>query len=354
MSQRLRRKVKEEVQEETQTEAEKIKEVKHSIKIHKTSKHLISTGSTLLDLAISGKRYTGGGIPGGIMVEIFGGSGSGKTAILVECCASAQETCDGQVMFLDPEARLDQEYAELYGLELEKKNYHRPDTVEEMFKYVNEWETTPDVINIIAADSLAALSTELEMEKGDKMGMRRAKQFSEGLRKTCRKIAEENKLLLCSNQVRQGDFGDVTPGGKGVPFYASLRISIKQINKIEKEKTIRGKKFKKVIGIESTCTIIKNSLDDPYRQAPIRLIFGKGIDDVGANLQWLKTSLGNTSYLVGDKSYVGLEPAIKYAEDNNLEDVIRNEVIELWEEIEGSFVQETKKKKRFKLSCQTE
>lgn len=345
-------KIRKRIQEENeQEETVDSKKMNHSIRIPKTSKHLISTGSTLLDLAISGKRYTGGGIPGGIMVEIFGGSGSGKTAILVECCASAQETCDGQVMFLDPEARLDQEYAELYGLELEKKNYHRPDTVEEMFKYVNEWETTPDVINIIAADSLAALSTELEMEKGDKMGMRRAKQFSEGLRKTCRKIAEENKLLLCSNQVRQGDFGDVTPGGKGVPFYASLRIQIKQSGKIEKEKAVRGKKFKKVIGIESVCTIIKNSLDDPYRSAPIRLVFGKGIDDVGANLQWLKASLGETTYNVGDKTYKSLDHAIAYVEDNDLEEEIRERVTELWQEIEGAFVQEKKKKKRFKLTC---
>lgn len=351
MTSRLRRKLKEEVEE---TESEKVSKVQHSIKINRKSSHLISTGSTLLDLAISGKRHNGGGIPGGILVEIFGGPGSGKTAILVECCTSAQETCKGEIMFLDPEARLDQEYAEIYGLDLPKDKYHRPNTVEEMFKYIEEWETNPDVLNVIAADSLAALSTELEMDKGDKMGMRRAKQFSEGLRKTCRKIAEENKLLLCSNQVRQGDFGDVTPGGKGVPFYASLRISIKQTSKIEKEKSIRGKKFKKVTGIESTCTIIKNSLDDPYRTAPIRLVFGKGIDDVGANLQWLKTSLGNSTYNVGDKTYKGLEQAINYAEENDLEEDIRNEVIELWTEIESAFVTENKKKKRFKLSCKDE
>jgi recombination protein RecA len=333
-------------------ELEKIKDVRHSFHINKESKHVISTGSTLLDLAISGKRYTGGGIPGGILVEIFGGPGSGKTGVLVECCASAQETCNGQVMFLDPEARLDREYAELYGLELEKNNYHRPNTVEELFEKINNWETNPDILNIIAADSLAALSTELELDKGDKMGMRRAKQFSEGLRKTCRKIAEENKLILCSNQVRQGDFGDVTPGGKGIPFYASLRIQIKQTSKIELEKTVRDKKFKKVVGIESICTIIKNSIDDPYRIAPIRLLFGKGIDDVGSNLQWIKTSLGNTTYNVGDKTYRSLNQAIDYVEKNDLEEEVRNQVIELWEEIEGAFFTEKKPKKRFKIPCE--
>ncbi len=334
---------------EVETESEKMV---HSIHIPKASTHIISTGSTLLDLCISGKRFRGGGIPGGILVEIFGGSGSGKTGVLVECCASAQETCNGEVMFLDPEARLDQEYAELYGLEIAKDNYHRPDTVEEMFERITKWDTNPDVLNIIAADSLAALSTELELEKGDKMGMRRAKQFSEGLRKTCRKIAEENKLIICSNQVRQGEFGDVTPGGKGIPFYASLRIQIKQTGKIEKEKTVRGKKFKKIIGIESSCTMIKNSLDDPYRTAPLRLIFGKGIDDVGANLQWLKTSLGLSKYEFRDKGYIGLDQMIKYIEENDLEEALREEVIAFWEEIEGTFNTEKKKKKRFKISCQ--
>ncbi len=325
-------------------------EIKTGVLLPRPSDHIISTGSTLLDLAISGGRTKGGGLPGGILVEIFGESGSGKTGILVDICASAQEV-GGKVRFLDPEARLDKEYAEVYGMHLEKDDYHRPDTVTEMFGHIADWKTDPNVINVIGADSLAALSTELELSKGDKMGMRRAKEFSEGLRKLCRVIADENKLIICSNQVRQGDFGAVTPGGKGIPFYASVRIKIRQTNKIEKKKTLHGKAVTKIVGIDSECEIVKNSLDDPFRKAPIRILFGHGIDDIGANLQWLKTTLGLSKYKAIDADYVSLDQAAAYIEKNEYEDKLRQEVINLFMEIEESFKIKRKKKKRFKLQC---
>ena len=85
----------------------------------------LSTGSTLLDLCISGGKCAEGGIPGGIVVEIFGRPGSGKTAILAELFASAQSK-GGDAMFKDPEARLDKEYAKIYGVRLDAKNYSRP------------------------------------------------------------------------------------------------------------------------------------------------------------------------------------------------------------------------------------
>ncbi len=323
-------------------------EIKTGTLLPRPTNHIISTGSTLLDLAISGGRTRGGGLPGGILVEIFGESGGGKTALLVDICASAQED-GGKVRFLDPEARLDKEYAEVYGMHLNKDDYHRPNTVIEMFSHIADWETNPKVINVIGADSLAALSTDLELEKGDKMGMRRAKEFSQELRKLCRVIADENKLIVCSNQVRQGDFGSVTPGGKGIPFYASVRIRIKQIKKIDKAKTVRGKKITKIIGIDSECEIVKNSIDDPFRKAPIRILFGHGIDDVGANLQWLKTTLGLTKYKAIDIEYASLDQAAEYIEKNDLEEKLREEVIDLFMEIEDSFKIKRKKKKRFKI-----
>ena len=64
---------------------------------------MISTGSTLLDLAISGGRKRGGGLPGGILVEIFGPSGCGKTVLLCEIAGGVQRQ-KGKIMFRDPEA----------------------------------------------------------------------------------------------------------------------------------------------------------------------------------------------------------------------------------------------------------
>ncbi|MGW8180173.1 MAG: hypothetical protein ACWGQW_15650, partial [bacterium] len=185
----------------------------------------VSTGSTLLDLAISGGVTKEGGVPGGILLEIYGPSSTGKTAVLSELCASAVIR-GGDFVFLDPEARLDTSYARIYDVHIDKRNYEAPDTIEQVFDYIYNWKPSGVGVNVIVNDSIASLSTQLEMETGDKMGMARGKAFSAGLRKTCRMIRKNNWIVACSNQIRQSQWGEVTPGGFGVPFHASLRMRI--------------------------------------------------------------------------------------------------------------------------------
>ena len=306
---------------------------------------MISTGSTLLDLALTGTRVYGGGVPAGILIEIFGKSGSGKTSILSEMGGSVQAR-GGKVRFMDPEARLDEKYAATYGLQIPKDEYFRPDTVTELFDLIGSWEPPQGKVNLVASDSLAALSTDLELEKGDKMGMRRAKEFSEGLRKYCRIIAERNWIVAASNQVRQGDFGVTTPGGMAVEFYSSARVSVNRKTILEKEKKFNKATVKRAVGIMSECVVVKSSIDRPYRTAPIYIIFDYGLDDVRANLQFMKDMLGSTTYDVFDKTYQALDNAVAYIEDHNLEGRLRKGTIDLWMEIEKKFKTERKKKAR--------
>ena len=209
-------------------------------------KMMISTGSTLLDLAISGGRKRGGGIPGGLMIELFGPSSSGKTALMVEIAASAQFK-GGRTTILDPEARLDEEYSRLYGMELGKDDYHRPKTVTDVFAQIMDWEPEDtDVINVMGVDSIAALSTEMELSKdGDKRGQRKAKELSEGCRKTATVMAEPHKLIIFTNQERQSEYGKTTPGGFAVGYHASLRCRVARKSRIEKEKAVKEKAKKK-------------------------------------------------------------------------------------------------------------
>jgi len=315
---------------------------------------VVSTGSTLLDLAISGGVVRGGGLPGGILVEIFGPSSSGKTAILSEIAASVQFK-GGDVKFKDPEGRFNREYAKIYGVELDEKDYSRPDTVREMFGDIWKWEpTNKEKINMVAGDSLAALSTEMEMEDQDKMGMKRAKDFSESLRKTCRMIANKNWLIVCSNQERDGQMGPVTPGGKAIPYYSSVRIRIAQSfkgSKIKKKVKLKsGVEVERIIGIKSICDIKKNSIDNPFRLVPVYIIFRKGIDDVRGNLQWYKDMTKSSNYMIEgifDKGYKSIQEAVSYVEGNDLEMDLRSTVINLWEDIEKNFKTEIKKKVRF-------
>jgi len=319
----------------------------------KGSDHIIvSTGSTLLDLAISGERFDEGGIPGGILVEVFGPSGAGKTAILSEIAGNVQ-TAGGSVAFLDPEGRLDSEYARIYGVDIDKTNYTQPDLVSDLFQFIREWEPENQDTNIpngIFTDSLAALSTEMEMTGEDKMGMRRAKEFSEGLRKTCRLIKKNNWLIVCSNQIRDGQMGtEVTPGGHGIPFYASLRIRIgppAQNKYIKKTAKVSNRLQEKIIGIKSNCIVKKSSVDIPFRSAEVFIVFNYGIDDIRGNLQYIKTTKGDTGYIVADKSYRSIEAAIRKVEDDDLAIGLKQDTIALWREVQEALHVTRKRKQR--------
>lgn len=342
---------------------------------------MISTGSTLLDLAISGGRKRGGGIPGGILVEIFGPSGSGKTVLLCEIAGAVQRQ-GGAIMFHDPEARLDKQFAKIFDLDVKEKDYSNPNTIPEVFKAVRGWpgwegmkeinqikeikgpskrenfplttKAEPKVlIHGIFADSLAALSTDLEMdnEEGDKMGMRRAKEFSEELRKTCRILAKNNYLMVCSNQIRQttNQFGPKykSPGGEAVGFYSSLRLRAEISEKIKEKVKIAGKEVTRIIGVQIQVEVFKSSIWKPYRTAPITILFDYGIDDVRENLQFIKDFSNNTVYTINnadlDKS---MGKSIQLIEENEQELELKEQVIDLWEEIESKFESERKPKIR--------
>jgi len=312
---------------------------------------IVSTGSTLLDLAISGGRIRGGGIPGGIMIEIYGPSGAGKSSLMCEIGASIQYK-GGEVKIVDPEARLDRPYTKTYGLNITDKNYHRVDTVDEVFKILHDWEPPNEkVINMIGADSIAALSTELEMEKGDKRGQAKAKAMHAGCRTGARRIAKNNKIMIFTNQLLPGDYGDVTPGGEAVKYYSSLRIKIKMKMKLIKKKKYKydkkSKEVSKSVGVLSECIIAKSSVDEPFRTAPLYIIFGVGIDDIRANLQWLKDSTANTVYWAVDKAFSVLDAAVSHIEKNDFEEDLREKVIDVWEDIEKMFLVQRKEKRRF-------
>jgi RecA/RadA recombinase len=316
---------------------------------------VVSTGSTLLDLAISGGRFREGGIPTGILVEGFGPSGSGKTVLLCQIAGNVQKL-GGKIMFHDPEARLNKQFASMFGLDPEKIDYTIPSTIPEVFKSLRDWipedaGSSDKPIYGVFADSLAALSTDMEMERdeGDRMGMRRAKEFSEELRKTCRIITQKDVLVVCSNQIRQnpdaGPYGQKykSPGGEAIGFYASLRLRFKNAEKLKVKRTIKGQEHERVFGVKTEIEVSKSSVWKPFRTAEVYILFDYGIDDVRANLRYLKTNTGNSIYQVGDyKLGKSLETAIREVEERGLERELKDEIIGLWNEIEAEFEQKRK------------
>lgn len=314
--------------------------------------HTVSTGSTLLDLAISGGRVRGGGIPTGILVEIFGPSGSGKTVLISELAGDVQRG-GGQVMFHDPEARLNKQFAQIFDLDVRAMEYSRPDTVTKVFEAARTWAPGKGVHGVFA-DSLAALSTDLEMDKdeGDKMGMRRAREFSEQLRKTCRVLAERNYLMVCSNQIRQNvgaTYGPKyrSPGGEAIAFYSSLRLRTGGLTKIKKEVTYKGRTYKQVIGVTVDVEVFKSSVWEPYHTAPLTIQFDYGVDDIRENLRYIKSVNKHSVYYVGNTALdKALEKSIMIVERDGLIEPLREEVIDTWMEIDSKFDSDRKPKKR--------
>jgi protein RecA len=329
---------------------------------------IISTGSTLLDLSISGNRIRGGGIPGGIVVEAFGPSQSGKTVLLAEVAGGLQRE-NNEIQFHDPEARLDHEFTSIFGMKVPVKNYYQPDTVTEVFGKVLKWEPkqTSKSMHGIFVDSSAALSTDLEMtnKEGDKMGGRRAKEFSEQLRKTCRIIKRENYLMMFSNQIRDNFSGYgpkyTTPGGHAFEFYASVRLKFNLPEKLPKIIKVAGKEVKKIIGIKTEIEVVK-TVDEPYKKCDIYIIYGYGVDDIRANLQFIKDYTRpikidtpklkkddkekNSVYTCnGESLAVSMDESIQMIEKNNLVNVLKEQVINLWESIESKFETERKPKR---------
>lgn len=307
----------------------------------------ISTGSTLLDLAISGGRYPEGGIPPGILVEIFGPSGAGKTVLLCQLAGNMQRA-GRRIQFHDPEARLNKQFARMFGFQVDDIEYTLPDTVTEVFGSIRGEAEKEGELGVVA-DSLAALSTNLEMDSddGDKMGMRRAKEFSEELRKTCRIITKKNVLMICSNQIRQnpnaGPFDQKyrSPGGEALAFYASLRLRCFNPSKIKVKKQIKGVQHERVVGIKTTVEVYKSSVWVPYNTAEVNILFDYGIDDIRGNLQYVKAL--TKEYRIEDlKLGSSINNAIKEVEGGGLEQDLKEYVIGLWNEVQDAFEQPRK------------
>lgn len=328
------------------------KSVKEQIKEPEENRNYISTGSTLLDLAISGEIIKGGGIRGGTTVVAYGPSGGGKTALACEVAGNIARQ-GGELKYRDSEGRLDAKFAKNFGFDVADVDLKKTRTVSTTFEDIPKWKPDNSKINGYIIDSLASLSTEMELEDGDKMGMRRPKEFSEWFRKCTVPVGDNNIILFCTNQIRENvDAGkyqrkDINPGGKAIEFYASLILRLSAIKKVKKEFKF-GKKVKnETIGMEATIEIDKSSIGKPHRSAPIIIYFDYGIDDIRANLQYVKDYTGEAWYQIKDlKLSNSMDKAVGMVEEQGLERKLQKQVISIWEEYEATTTTQRKEKKR--------
>lgn len=254
----------------------------------------ISTGSTLLDLAISNRPD--GGFPVGRIVELQGMEASGKSLIVAHTLANTQKK-GGLAVYIDTENALSEEFLKAVGVDVNNMLYVPLETIEDAFEAIeNIVETvrksSKDRLVTIALDSVSAATTKIEQDADyEKDGWATAKAIvmSKAMRKITNIIGKQRILLLCTSQLREKMgvmFGDkyTTSGGKALGFHASCRVRLKGVGKI---KSGTGK-TEQIIGVQTEAQIIKNRMGPPFKKATFDIYFSSGIDDVNSWLALMK------------------------------------------------------------------
>ena len=254
-------------------------------------REFLSTGSSILDLAISNRPN--GGIAVGRITEINGLESSGKSLLGAHILAETQKK-DGVAVYIDTETAVSEEFLQVIGVDSSKMLYLHLETVEDIFEAIEEIvtkvrESDKNRLVTILVDSVAAASTKFEIEADfDKDGYATHKAIiiSKALRKITQMIGRQRVALVFTNQLRQKlgvMFGDpyTTSGGKALPFHASTRIRVKNKGQIKDSKN-------NTLGMNITAQVIKNRLGPPLRRADFPLYFDRGIDDKASWLQVMK------------------------------------------------------------------
>ena len=258
-------------------------------------KEWVGTGSTMLDLAISNRKY--GGFPVGRVSEITGLEQSGKSLLAAHALLNTQKK-GGLAVYIDTENAIATEYLSAIGLNLKDMLYIPLETVEDIFETVDVIidkvrSSDKDRLVTTVVDSIAGASTKTEMAADfDKDGYATAKALiiSKAMRKITNLIGRERICLIITNQLRQKlnapAFSDpwTTPGGKGIPFHASVRLRLSSIGAIKAKREGRDE----IVGSRVKAKLVKNRVGPPLRECEYEVYFDSGIDDYSSWLTVMK------------------------------------------------------------------
>ena len=287
---------------------------------------VIPTGSFSLDLALGV-----GGLPRGRVVEIFGPEGSGKSTLALNVVAQAQKQ-GGKAAYIDAEHAMDPEYAAKLGVNIHELLISQPSSGEEGLNILDSLVRS-GIISVVVVDSVAALTplAELEGEMGEQHVGRQARMMGKALRKLTALANNTQTLIIFINQLRMKIgimFGnpETTPGGRALPFAASVRIDVRRIAQV--------KKGEETVGSRVKAKVVKNKVAPPFRQAEFDIMFGEGIsyeaDVLNAAIARDVVKKSGASYTFnGEKLATGFDNArIRLKDEKKLLNEIKKAVVQ--------------------------
>ena len=243
----------------------------------------LRTGIASLDLVV------GGGLPLGRFVELMGNPSTCKTVLALLICQAAISQ-GGGAAYLDPEAKVDADFAVRIGVEWEKLVYRVPSTLQDTFNRIltsaqKLRKIYPKGPVVVALDSIASTALDKEMEAIEKKSEvkisgevgGKARAVAIGFPALLQELWRLDVLLLGVNhlKVHMGAFFNSyleTPGGRAIWYHASARILMKQQEKLLND-------LGAVVGIGVSIEVIKNAVSSPFRKAEkVPFYFDSGFD----------------------------------------------------------------------------
>lgn len=276
---------------------------------------------TVIPSGIFLDKLTGiNGVPRGVITEIFGDEGIGKSSVCLQLIANAQRQ-GLKCLFADVEWSYDPRYATSLGVDNSSVGLIRERFAEDVLDAIEEAAESGDW-DLIVLDSIGGILPRAEAEKdaggktiGGQAGL---------MAKFCRKVVPILRIKNVALVVINHSFVDImsgkimTSGGKKLAYHKSLSIRLKQKFGVSVKQGDR-KVGKVVVG-----EVRKNKMAATEGlEIDGTLIFGTGFS-VGADVlneaidKGVVTKKGNTYFFGEEKLGIGLSRIRKMVEDDKV------------------------------------